>query len=316
MDVVRPDMDDDRAGDENRSRGDLSAGAPEDLGARSDVERKLQRPSLRRPRQTDPRHVRNVRAEKHSSTPLPAPDRLDHRPLRRHGGRARQRARVGQLTQRAAAGGPRSVEADDGIRTHDLLHGKCEQPFAPVRARSLKPAVCSAFLPSERTGANPSERRTLPSLPRSQAPNRDSTSFSATCSASSQTARRDSRLRARWRAREQRCLQALSPDKEPARTAPSARTNSASSFRCRLSAGFPTTAFLAPADSNDCTEPAESTDAAEPAEPIDSTDAAEPIEPIDRMDPTEPTESTDRSHAMESTESREASDQREATATR
>lgn len=108
-----------------------------------------------------------------------------------------------------------------------------------------------------------------------------------------------------------RCLR-----RSAARAAPSATTNSASSFRCRLSAGFPITAFLAPADSNDPTEPAESTDAAEPAEPIDSTDAAEPIEQIDRMDPTEPTESTDRSEAMESTDSREASDQREAMATR
>jgi hypothetical protein len=39
-----------------------------------------------------------------------------------------------------------------------------------VRAGSLKPAVCS-FRPSERTHTNPSERRTLPFLPRSRATN-------------------------------------------------------------------------------------------------------------------------------------------------
>ena len=38
-------------------------------------------------------------------------------------------------------------------------------PFAPVRSTG-----CSQGLPSKRTQANPSERRTLPSLPRSQAP--------------------------------------------------------------------------------------------------------------------------------------------------
>jgi hypothetical protein len=81
------------------------------------------------------------------------------------------------------------LEADDGTRTHDLLHGKCEQPFAPVRDRSLKAAVCTAFRPSERTGANPSERRTPPFLPRPQAPNPDSSSFSATRLARSETSR-------------------------------------------------------------------------------------------------------------------------------
>jgi hypothetical protein len=68
------------------------------------------------------------------------------------------------------------AKADDGTRTHDLLHGKSERPFAAVRARSLKPAVCRGFHASERTRPNPSERRTLPSLPRSQAPNPDSAS--------------------------------------------------------------------------------------------------------------------------------------------
>jgi hypothetical protein len=58
------------------------------------------------------------------------------------------------------------LEADDGTRTHDLLHGMCERPCAPVRCRSLKRAPCRASRPRERTQANPSERRTLPFLPR------------------------------------------------------------------------------------------------------------------------------------------------------
>jgi hypothetical protein len=42
-------------------------------------------------------------------------------------------------------------EADDGTRTHDLLHGKSWRAFAPVRARSLKARVSSGFFePSER----------------------------------------------------------------------------------------------------------------------------------------------------------------------
>ena len=47
--------------------------------------------------------------------------------------------------------------ADDGTRTHDLLHGKCERPFAPVRVRSLKAPVCRASVHTaerERTRAN------------------------------------------------------------------------------------------------------------------------------------------------------------------
>jgi hypothetical protein len=47
--------------------------------------------------------------------------------------------------------------ADDGTRTHDLLHGKCERPSAPVRSRSLKRPVCRAFRigsERERTRAN------------------------------------------------------------------------------------------------------------------------------------------------------------------
>jgi hypothetical protein len=50
------------------------------------------------------------------------------------------------------------LEADDGTRTHDLLHGKGWRTFAPVRSCSPKPVVCSGFEWSERTEANPSER--------------------------------------------------------------------------------------------------------------------------------------------------------------
>ena len=71
-------------------------------------------------------------------------------------------------------------KADEGTRTLDLLHGKCERPFAPVRARSLKTAVCSDSRPHQRTRANPSERRTLPFLPRIQALNSGSVSLTET----------------------------------------------------------------------------------------------------------------------------------------
>ncbi len=37
-----------------------------------------------------------------------------------------------------------AFEADDGTRTHDLLHGKSWRAFAPVRSSSPKPAVCSS----------------------------------------------------------------------------------------------------------------------------------------------------------------------------
>jgi zinc-ribbon domain len=91
---------------------------------------------------------------------------------RRWPGRARRRGagvndnpkRRKPCTRRAFLG------ADDGTRTHDLLHGKCERPSAPVRARSLKPKVYRDFRTSERTRPNPSERRTLPFLPRSRSP--------------------------------------------------------------------------------------------------------------------------------------------------
>jgi hypothetical protein len=35
------------------------------------------------------------------------------------------------------------IQADDGTRTHDLLHGKCWRAFARVRPGAPKPAVCS-----------------------------------------------------------------------------------------------------------------------------------------------------------------------------
>jgi hypothetical protein len=52
------------------------------------------------------------------------------------------------------------VRADDGTRTHDLLHGKgqrCSRPFAPVRSNSV-----SAGSASEQ--ANPSEHERTPNL--------------------------------------------------------------------------------------------------------------------------------------------------------
>jgi hypothetical protein len=55
--------------------------------------------------------------------------------------------------------------ADDGTRTHDLLHGKSWRAFAPVRSCSLKPPVCSGFGSGVRTRANPSERRVQPLQP-------------------------------------------------------------------------------------------------------------------------------------------------------
>jgi hypothetical protein len=55
--------------------------------------------------------------------------------------------------------------ADDGTRTHDLLHGKDWQAFAPVRLCSLKPLVCSEFEERKRTEAKPSERRVQPLQP-------------------------------------------------------------------------------------------------------------------------------------------------------
>jgi hypothetical protein len=71
--------------------------------------------------------------------------------------------------------------ADEGTRTLDLLHGKCERSFAPVPAskaqaltsqtparacsRLFAQTCCLRGLPhNERARPNPSERRTLPSL--------------------------------------------------------------------------------------------------------------------------------------------------------
>src|ERR671935_1150160 len=57
-----------------------------------------------------------------------------------------------------------------GLEPTTFCMAKCERPFAPVRASSLKRAVCRRFRTIERTRVNPSERRTLPFLPRNQAP--------------------------------------------------------------------------------------------------------------------------------------------------
>ena len=68
---------------------------------------------------------------------------------------ARIRVVSGESESPAFAG--LSVEADEGTRTLDLLHGKSTQTFAPVRSRSLKRPICRAFSKStehERTRAN------------------------------------------------------------------------------------------------------------------------------------------------------------------
>jgi hypothetical protein len=57
------------------------------------------------------------------------------------------------------------IQADDGTRTHGLLHGKGWRAFAPVRLSSPKTVVCGGFEGSERTEANPSERSMQPLLP-------------------------------------------------------------------------------------------------------------------------------------------------------
>ncbi len=44
-------------------------------------------------------------------------------------------------------------------------HGKRSRPFAPFRARSLKPPVCSDYGSGERTAANLTERRLQPLQP-------------------------------------------------------------------------------------------------------------------------------------------------------
>jgi hypothetical protein len=63
-----------------------------------------------------------------------------------------------------------TLKAEDGTRTNDLLHGKCERCSRPYAPRPCAQTTCLQGLrPSERTPPNPSERRTLPFLPRSQA---------------------------------------------------------------------------------------------------------------------------------------------------
>jgi hypothetical protein len=52
----------------------------------------------------------------------------------------------------------------------------------------------------------------------------------------------------------------------------------------------------------------ESTDAADPAEPMESTEQAEPTEPIERTEPTEPIERIDPSLAIERSEALERGD--------
>jgi hypothetical protein len=46
------------------------------------------------------------------------------------------------------------LEADDGTRTHDLLHGKRERPFAPVRSNDLFAGLSVQASERERTRAN------------------------------------------------------------------------------------------------------------------------------------------------------------------
>jgi hypothetical protein len=65
--------------------------------------------------------------------------------------------------------------ADEGTRPLDLLHGKCEQPFAPVRSNP----VCAGLFPCkaserERTRAN---AEPCQPLPRRQAPDPDAARF-------------------------------------------------------------------------------------------------------------------------------------------
>ena len=68
------------------------------------------------------------------------------------------RGRCGTKAKALVAGLSVEGEADDGTRTHDLLHGKRAQAFAPVRARSLKLPICGAVLAT--TGRGQPERTT------------------------------------------------------------------------------------------------------------------------------------------------------------
>ena len=70
---------------------------------------------------------------------------------------------------------------------------------APVRARSLKLAVCRGFRPSERTQASPSECRILPFLPRIQTPNPESRAGRGTAPTARPSAEANASARLVWR---------------------------------------------------------------------------------------------------------------------
>jgi hypothetical protein len=87
-------------------------------------------------------------------------DELDREPVHRNSTlnlATRAESLTTQTTAPAVFAG--GLRADDGTRTHDLLHRNCSQPFAPVRARSLKPPVWMVCV--HRAGANPSETPNL-----------------------------------------------------------------------------------------------------------------------------------------------------------
>src|SRR6266511_2508200 len=57
-----------------------------------------------------------------------------------------------------------TFRADDGTRTHDLLHGKCERAFAPVRARSRPFAQTARLQGFPYKRANGTEPERTPNL--------------------------------------------------------------------------------------------------------------------------------------------------------
>ena len=57
-----------------------------------------------------------------------------------------------------------ALGADDGTRTHDLLHGKCERAFAPVRARSRPFAQTARLQGFPYKRANGTEPERTPNL--------------------------------------------------------------------------------------------------------------------------------------------------------
>jgi hypothetical protein len=67
----------------------------------------------------------------------------------------------------------RPSRADDGTRTHDLLHGKSRRTFALVRGGSLNPHRTARSGGSRERQQNPNERQVLPLLPRSFSPRDD-----------------------------------------------------------------------------------------------------------------------------------------------